>query len=60
MTYAAYVFIIMAPVLDKYAMISAQPNVSFRTCMVEAQKYNETEQPRGSFAVCMPIIKDLD
>lgn len=54
---ASYVLMIMLPMYGKYEIISAQPYISFRKCMVEAQDYNYRTE-RKTFAVCMPIVKD--
>jgi hypothetical protein len=44
----------------KHDIIAAEPNITFRDCMVKAQQYNNRPAKRQSFAACMPTIKELD
>lgn len=60
MTYATYVLMILVPFYGKYDVISAEPNISFRECMIQAEAYNDKMRRRRSFAVCMPTLKTLD
>lgn len=60
MTYATYVFMILIPFYNHYQIMTAEPNTTFRECMIKAETYNNKMRHRKSFAVCMPTLKTLD
>ena len=48
---------ILVPSYGKYEIITAEPRLTFRQCMAEAQHYNDAIDSK-SFAVCMPTIHE--
>ena len=53
----AYVFILLMPWYGNYQIIGAEPQKSFRQCMLLAQQHNDKHAGK-SFAVCMPTIHE--
>ena len=47
----------LIPVYAAIDILTAEPNVTFRQCMLKAQKHNENING-NSFAVCMPTFRD--
>lgn len=58
MTSVSYVLMILIPMHGLYEIISAEPHVTFRQCMVMAEDFNDRKASKA-FAVCMPTIKDV-
>lgn len=55
MNLVLYYLVIFTPTLNNYAIIEAEPNLTFLECSIKAEEHNKSDAE--SFASCIPIKK---